>query len=211
MGLVSKKEGRGNGSKTCIVNMSDVARALKRPPQYTTKWFGSELGAQSTYTNKEGEGERAIINGHHDTPVFQTMLDKFIEKYVLCQKCHLPEIDMKIKKGDILAACAACGWSGELDGNHKLAAFIFKNPPDETGRGVVNSAEGAGDAKSKKDKRAEREAKRKAKEDDSQDEDDDDQDDDDAKKDKKEKKEKKDKKDEKKKKKKKKKKKSTLR
>merc|ERR1711948_212464 len=133
-------------------------------------------------------GERAIINGHHDTPVFQTMLDKFIEKYVLCQKCHLPEIDMKIKKGDILAGCAACGWTGELDNNHKLAAFIIKNPPDETGHGVVNLAEGAGDGKSKRDKRAEREAKRKAKEDGSGEEEDDDEDDDDAKKDKKEKK-----------------------
>merc|ERR1712187_602446 len=112
-------------------------------------------------------------------------LDQCIEKYVLCQKCHLPEIDMRIKKGHVLAACAACGWSGELDGNHKLATFIMKNPLDETGHGVVNSAEGAGDAKSKRDKRAEREAKRKAKEDDSQDEGDDDQDDDEAKKDKK--------------------------
>merc|ERR1712039_1091731 len=72
--LVSKKEGRGNGSKTCIVNMADVARALKRPPQYTTKWFGNELGAQSTYTNKEGEGERAIVNGAHQTEVFQELL-----------------------------------------------------------------------------------------------------------------------------------------
>eukprot|EP00406_Dinophysis_acuminata_P009698 CAMPEP_0179235214 /NCGR_PEP_ID=MMETSP0797-20121207/13291_1 /TAXON_ID=47934 /ORGANISM="Dinophysis acuminata, Strain DAEP01" /LENGTH=50 /DNA_ID=CAMNT_0020942421 /DNA_START=145 /DNA_END=294 /DNA_ORIENTATION=+ len=29
--LVAKKEGRGNGSKTCIVNMGDVATALNRP------------------------------------------------------------------------------------------------------------------------------------------------------------------------------------
>merc|ERR1712139_697745 len=149
--LVSKKEGRGNGSKTCIVNMSDVARALKRPPQYTTKWFGAELGAQSTYTNKEGEGERAIVNGHHDTPIFQTMLDKFIDKYVLCENCKLPEIDMNVKKGNIVAKCKACGWSGELDNNHKLAAFVTKNPPDESGHGIVNLAEaGAGGGKKTK-------------------------------------------------------------
>jgi len=161
--LISKKEGRGNGSKTCIVNMSDVAHAIKRPPQYTTKWFGCELGAQSTYTTKEGEGERAIVNGHHDTPIFQTMLDKFIDKYVLCEQCHLPEIDMNVKKGVIVARCAACGWAGELDNNHKLAAFISKNPPDESGHGVINLAVAGADTKTKEERRKEREEKRKAK------------------------------------------------
>lgn len=159
--LVSKKEGRGNGSKTCIVNMPDVARALKRPPQYTTKWFGSELGAQSTYTDKEGEGVRAIVNGHHDTPIFQTMLDKFIEKYVLCENCHLPEIDMNVKRGTIVGKCKACGWAGDLDNNHKLAAFITKNPPTDGGFGVTNLAEkDVGTKVSKEDRRKQREEKR---------------------------------------------------
>jgi len=165
--LVSKKEGRGNGSKTCIVNMSDVAHALKRPPQYTTKWFGAELGAQSTYTDKEGEGIRAIINGHHDTPIFQTMLDKFIDKYVLCANCHLPEIDMFVKKGNVSGKCKACGWAGDLDNNHKLATFIIKNPPgDEGGFSIVNLAkEGGGKdgKKSKEERQKEREEKRKQK------------------------------------------------
>mmetsp|Transcript_79202 Transcript_79202/g.149437 ORF Transcript_79202/g.149437 Transcript_79202/m.149437 type:complete len:498 (-) Transcript_79202:169-1662(-) len=208
--LVSKKEGRGNGSKTCIVNMSDVARALKRPPQYTTKWFGSELGAQSTYTNNVGTGERAIVNGHHDTHVFQTMLDKFIEKYVLCQKCKLPEIDLILKRGMISAKCAACGWAGDLDNNHRIASFIMNNPPDETGHNIKKGDEGGG-GKSKKERREKKaqKAKQKGDEDDDKDDeedddeadvDDDDDDDDDsedakAKKKKKEKKEKKDKKD----------------
>jgi len=165
--LVTKKEGRGNGSKTCIVNMPEVARALKRPPQYTTKWFGAELGAQSTYTDKEGEGIRAIINGHHDTPIFQTMLDKFIDKYVLCANCHLPEIDMFVKKGNITAKCKACGWAGDLDNNHKIAAFITKNPPtDDGGFSIVNLAAEGGGKEGKKDKdarRKEREEKRKTK------------------------------------------------
>merc|ERR1712232_948365 len=140
-----------------IVNMGDVARALKRPPQYTTKWFGNELGAQSTYTNKEGEGERAVINGHHETTVFQELLDKFILKYVCCVQCNLPEIDMAIKKGVIQGRCMACGWQGELDNNHKLAAFIQKNPPDSTGLGLTVIDAGVG----KPDKAARRAAKAK--------------------------------------------------
>merc|ERR1712039_794341 len=186
---------------TCITNMGDVARALKRPPQYTTKWFGNELGAQSTYTCKEGEGERAIINGHHDTPIFVTLLDKFIEKYVCCVNCHLPEIDMYIKKGNIQAKCMACGWAGDLDNAHKLAAFISKNPPDETGLNIVNPADAAAGG-GKLDKKARREQKAKLKGEKKDDEEgtaDEDEDDEPAEKKKKEKKEKKDKKDKKKK------------
>merc|ERR1711941_24105 len=168
--LVAKIEGRGNGIKTCIVNMGDVARALKRPPQYTTKWFGNELGAQSTYTNKEGEGERAVINGHHETSVFQELLDKFILKYVCCETCKLPEVDMAIKKGLIYGRCMACGWQGELDNNHKLAAFIQKTPPDSSGLGLqaVDTAGGG-----KMDKKARREAKAKKREEKAEDDDDD--------------------------------------
>mmetsp|Transcript_116689 Transcript_116689/g.330664 ORF Transcript_116689/g.330664 Transcript_116689/m.330664 type:complete len:192 (-) Transcript_116689:164-739(-) len=168
--LVAKKEGRGNGSKTCIVNMGDVATALKRPPQYTTKWFGSELGAQVTYTNKDKEGERAIVNGHHDTSVFQSLLDKFIDKYVCCENCHLPEIFMNVKKGVIQGKCMACGWAGELDNVHRLAAFIQKNPPDESGHNLQTPDLGAG----KNDKQAKREKRQKEREAAKNDEDDED-------------------------------------
>lgn len=45
-------EGKGNGIKTVIVNMVDVARALSRPPTYVTKYFGCELGAQTQFDIK---------------------------------------------------------------------------------------------------------------------------------------------------------------
>merc|ERR1719343_453649 len=80
--------------------------------------------------NKKGEGERAVINGHHDAQIFQSLLDDFIEKYVLCMECRLPEIDMLVsKKGLVKATCKACGWRGKLDNGHKLATYISKNPP----------------------------------------------------------------------------------
>merc|ERR1712087_974301 len=185
--LVSRKEGRGNGSKTGILNMGDVARALKRDPVYITKFIGYELGAQSSYSNKENEGERVVINGHHDTPVFQSLVDKFIERYVLCTGCHLPEIDMVVKKGLIVATCKACGWNGELDNHHKLAGYISKNPP---GTGIGFDGEGGKEKKSRQERQSERATRKKDKGDD-----DDEDEEDEEKEGKKEKKEKKDKKD----------------
>ena len=50
--VLFKVEGKGNGIKTVIVNMVDVARALLRPPTYVTKYFGCELGAQTQFDIK---------------------------------------------------------------------------------------------------------------------------------------------------------------
>merc|ERR1712039_492526 len=112
------------------------------------------LAVKTSYSNKEGEGERAIVNGHHDTQVLQDLIDKFIEKFVLCLGCSLPEIDMVVKKGLVVAACKACGWSGALDNDHRLASYIVKHPPD-SGIGF--------DAEKGKKSRADRQAARLAK------------------------------------------------
>merc|ERR1711920_890552 len=112
-----------------------------------------------------------------------------IERYVLCIGCHLPEIDMVVKKGMIVATCKACGWSGELDNQHKLAGYIVKNPPTT---GIGFDGEGGGkEKKSREERQAERAAKAKKKGDDDDDDDDDDDESYKSEKPKKEKKEKK--------------------
>jgi len=127
--LVAKVEGKGNGIKTVIVNMVDIARALSRPPTYVTKYFGCELGAQTQFDIK---AERYIVNGCHDGSKLQDMLDGFIKKFVLCEKCDNPETVLKVKKNMIGASCKACGHIFTLDMRHKLTTFIIKNPPEKT-------------------------------------------------------------------------------
>ena len=59
--IQAKIEGRGNGIKTNVVNMVDVAKALARPPTHTLKYFGCELGAQTKFDSKSGG--QCIVNG----------------------------------------------------------------------------------------------------------------------------------------------------
>uniref|UniRef100_A0A673NBY7 Eukaryotic translation initiation factor 5 n=1 Tax=Sinocyclocheilus rhinocerous TaxID=307959 RepID=A0A673NBY7_9TELE len=127
--LIAKVEGKGNGIKTVIVNMVDVAKALNRPPTYPTKFFGCELGAQTQF---DGKNDRYIVNGSHEANKLQDMLDGFIRKFVLCPECDNPETDLHInpKKQTIGNSCKACGYRGMLDTRHKLCTFILKNPPE---------------------------------------------------------------------------------
>lgn len=129
--LITKIEGRGNGIKTNLVNMVDVAKALARPPAYTTKFFGCELGAQSKFDEKTGT---AIVNGSHDTPKLAGLLEIFIKKYVQCYGCGNPETDIIITKSQLInLKCAACGFVSDVDMRDKLTTFILKNPPEDEG------------------------------------------------------------------------------
>jgi len=82
--LQSRVEGRGNGVKTNVVNMVDIAKALGRPPSYTTKYFGCELGAQSRFSDDSGQ---SIVNGAHDSRTLSEVLEGFIKKFVQCYAC----------------------------------------------------------------------------------------------------------------------------
>jgi len=126
--LLVKVEGRGNGIKTVIPNMADIGKALARPASYPTKFFGCELGAQTTFDEKN---ERYIVNGAHDAGRLRELLATFIDKFVLCASCKNPETDLYITKDQtIYRDCKACGHRADVDMKHKLTTFILKNPPE---------------------------------------------------------------------------------
>ena len=139
--LEIKIEGKGNGIKTVVPNMSDIARALSRPPSYPTKYFGCELGAQTII---DDQSDRYIVNGAHDVNRLRELLDGFIDKFVLCGDCKNPETDLKIKDGDILRDCKACGKRTYVDMGHKLTTFILKNPPPKRMKGTKGASATSG-------------------------------------------------------------------
>ncbi|XP_048129869.1 probable eukaryotic translation initiation factor 5-1 [Rhodamnia argentea] len=142
--MITKIEGRGNGIKTNVVNMVEIAKALGRPASYTTKYFGCELGAQSKFDEKTGI---SLVNGAHDTPKLAGLLENFIKKYVQCYGCGNPETEIIITKTQMITLkCAACGFLSDVDMRDKLTTFILKNPPEQK--------------KSSKDKKAMRRAEK---------------------------------------------------
>jgi len=151
--VIVKVEGKGNGIKTKIVNMSDIAKALDRPPSYPTKYFGCELGAQTTIDHKT---DKYIVNGSHTADKMQDILDGFIQKFVLCPKCENPETTLTVHKQSISQRCMACGERGVLKIVHRLTQFIYKNPPNsnnlvENGAGKKETKKNKGKKGNKKD------------------------------------------------------------
>jgi len=124
--LVTKVEGKGNGVKTVIVNMTDIGKALGRPPSYPIKYFGSTLGVQTMLKDR-----RFIVNGIHEASKLQDALDGFIKKFVLCPQCMNPETVLSVSLV-VTQSCKACGFSGAI--HHKINNYILKNPPSDKKR-----------------------------------------------------------------------------
>lgn len=144
--IVAKVEGRGNGIKTVLVNVVDLGQSLNREAPEITKFFGCELGSQTTYS-----ADRAIVNGAHTAQSLQEHLCKYIENFVLCAQCKLPETHYKIKSGLIAQKCLACGHKETVDMTHKLTTFILAQHKK------AKEAGGKSDKKEKKDKKDKKE------------------------------------------------------
>ncbi|CAF0823873.1 unnamed protein product [Brachionus calyciflorus] len=124
--ITAKIEGSGNGIKTVITNMTQVAKALDRPASYPTKYFGIELGAQVTMAN-----DIYSVNGSHDADKLLSLLYSFIRKFVLCSKCNNPETHLTIVNGNIKQKCLACGYGTTIPkAIHKLTTYVINHPPN---------------------------------------------------------------------------------
>jgi translation initiation factor 5 len=139
--LRTKVEGKGNGIKTVIVNLTSVAKSVERPRKWILKFFGIELGAQTKDMEKS---DRWIINGAHEASKLQSLLYDFNRKFVLCPaltpteggkmvKCNNPETVFELQKGNTSMQfyCKACGARTPATGSHKLYGIILQKLNEE--------------------------------------------------------------------------------
>uniref|UniRef100_A0A7S3V5E2 W2 domain-containing protein n=1 Tax=Chaetoceros debilis TaxID=122233 RepID=A0A7S3V5E2_9STRA len=168
--VMGKIEGKGNGIKTVIVNVYDLALSLHRDPGEVNKFFGCEMGAQTTYNETD---DRAVVNGAHSDGELQGCVHKYVEKFVLCPNCGLPETEYKIKQGCIWHRCKACGSKDMVDMNHKLCTYILKKWKEDSKKKNKDKKKGKEEkdaADEKKDKKDKKKKKSKDKDSDSDDE-----------------------------------------
>jgi len=69
---------------------------------------------------------------------------------VLCPECDNPETVLAVaKKTALTQTCKACGYSGQIKGQHKLNTYIIKNPP-----GVNPASQGSSLTEGKRSRRS---------------------------------------------------------
>jgi translation initiation factor 5 len=118
-----RQEGSGNGVKTVITNIDKISDALERPVSLLVRYFGIELSAQSRL---QDDPIRLIINGSFTHKQLLDTLNTFIDSFVLCPNCHLPETLLTIKKHTLRHKCKSCGCTDPITIEHKLIKYILK-------------------------------------------------------------------------------------
>jgi translation initiation factor 2 beta subunit (eIF-2beta)/eIF-5 len=112
----------GGNSKTIITNLSAVSKALDREVAEILKYFSYELGTRAYH-----DGQNSIVKGMCTRTEFQHLLSRYIEHFVLCYRCRLPETYYAIRSVNATVNCMACGHRRTLSKAHKLSKFISKS------------------------------------------------------------------------------------
>ncbi|MES1902031.1 MAG: snoRNA-binding rRNA-processing protein imp4, partial [Paramarteilia canceri] len=127
--LDARIESRGNGIRTLLFNITQVARAIFRHPLHLTKFLAMETGCIVLINEKEN---RYCITGAKNTAQLQTLVYTFIKRYVRCGHCQNFETVMEFqgtKLGKLV--CSACGGSTKLSMKDRIVLFIAKNPRED--------------------------------------------------------------------------------
>ena len=100
-------KGNGNGIYTIITNLNDVSKYINHPHHLLLKFL-------STYNGSMANEEKMSITGSYTSDELQKTLQVYINRFVICPKCNIPEtipqINKQSKKNITLELkCSSCG------------------------------------------------------------------------------------------------------
>lgn len=90
---------------TVIDNIEIVCKDLDRSSKILIDYFKKKLGISLIYKNNIISTAADI-----DYKVFEEHLRQFIERYVLCKKCRLPETILENNNNKITLSCKCCSY-----------------------------------------------------------------------------------------------------
>jgi translation initiation factor 2 subunit 2 len=92
------------GMRTVIFNFKEVADALGRDPQHLLKYLTGEMATAATI-----QGSRVIFQGKFSEDTFHRLVDRYMETFVVCPICKLPDTKIVKEKRLSFLICDACG------------------------------------------------------------------------------------------------------
>ncbi|WP_336002963.1 translation initiation factor IF-2 subunit beta [Halorientalis halophila] len=102
---VPDPEVRQEGNVTVYENFQDTTSRLGREDDHVVKSLQGELGT-SGHIDESG---RARLTGEFSERRIQEALDDYVEEYVRCSECGLPDTRLERERGALVLRCEACG------------------------------------------------------------------------------------------------------
>lgn len=92
------------GMRTVIHNFKELADALDRDPQHLLKFLSGEMATAATM-----QGSRVIFQGKFSEDTFERLIQRYMESFVVCPVCKLPDTKIVKEKRLSFLICQACG------------------------------------------------------------------------------------------------------
>lgn len=93
-----------DGAFTRLTNLQDIAETVSRNPDHLHRFIQRDLGTNGKLT--EGVGR---YNGSFSGSDFDTAIKAYVQAYVLCAECGLPDTRLVTEDGTPMLRCDACG------------------------------------------------------------------------------------------------------
>ncbi len=100
------------GKKSIVGNFGDICGAINRDPEAVARYLARELGTAGSRT-----GGRLALNGAFSAADIDAAIKKYVEGFVLCRECHLPDTRLLKEGRRTYIRCEACGAKYELKGH----------------------------------------------------------------------------------------------
>ncbi|MBV0903381.1 translation initiation factor IF-2 subunit beta [Haloarcula salina] len=102
---VPDPEVRQEGNATVYENFQATCSRLGREDDHVMKFLQNDLGT-SGHIDESG---RARLTGEFGADRIAAALDEYVEEFVICSECGLPDTKLEREQGALLLRCEACG------------------------------------------------------------------------------------------------------
>lgn len=109
---IPKIKGHHLGNKTVITNYTQLVTHIRREPEHLIKFLTKELACSIDFQN-----ERIILSRKLSSKEINEKIEKYINQFVICQKCKKPDTEIKEEDNKSFIHCLACGAKYQI---HKL-------------------------------------------------------------------------------------------
>lgn len=117
-------------TKVCVTNLDQIARDLRLPNKdplvtYMSKILGAKTKVEKVKSTNDS-CDRVIFAGNMSVQTISPTIYPFIDAFVLCPTCRLPELKYSAKKNALMGKCSACSFTGEITGDKNGSSTIKK-------------------------------------------------------------------------------------